>query len=87
MFIEAIRAKIIRIHRDLEIDGEQYITAQMVLDRYLGRGKPERVTIIDLFLEHNEMCHKLSGNSMAPATVKRYENHSKAYSSFYTISV
>lgn len=56
----------------MEMDGER-ITAQKVLDRYLGRNEPERHTILEVFREHNEKCRKLSGIDMSPATVERYD--------------
>lgn len=77
MYLDAIRARITRIHRDMELDGEEYITAQMVLDRYIGKDKPERHTLLEVFREHNEKCRKLRGIDMAPATVERYETSLK----------
>lgn len=73
MHLDAVRAKFMRIHRDMEMDGEEYITAQKVMDRYLGKDQSERHTLVELFREHNEKCRKLSGIDMAPATVQRYE--------------
>ena len=73
MYLDAVRAKFMRIHRDMEMDGEEYITAQKVMDRYLGKDQSERHTLVELFREHNEKCRKLSGIDMAPATVQRYE--------------
>lgn len=72
LYLDTVRAKIIRIHRDMEMDGER-ITAQKVLDRYLGRNEPERHTILEVFREHNEKCRKLSGIDTSPATVERYD--------------
>ena len=73
MYLDAVRARITRIHRDMELDGEEFITPQMVLDRYLGKDKPDRHTIIEIFREHNEKCQALSGIDMSPSTVERYE--------------
>lgn len=73
MYLNAVRARITRIHRDMELDGEEFITPQMVLDRYLGRDKPERHTLVEVFREHNDKCRALSGIDMSPATVERYE--------------
>jgi len=72
LYLDAIRAKITRIHRDMEMDNER-ITAQKVLDRYLGRDVEARHTILEVFREHNEKCRKLSGIDMSPATVERYD--------------
>jgi hypothetical protein len=68
-----VRAKLIRIHRDMEQDDAQNVTVQAIVDRYLGKDKPERHTLMELFREHNEKCRTLSGIDMAPATVLRYE--------------
>ncbi len=73
VYVEAIRAKIVRIHRDLEIDRHEYITAQMVLDKFLGRDRQKRQTIVELFNDHNEMCRKIIGNGMTKATIIRYD--------------
>ena len=73
MYLDAIKARVTRIHRDMELDGEEFITPQMVLDRYLGRDKPERHTLVEVFREHNDKCRALSGIDMSPATVERYE--------------
>jgi site-specific recombinase XerD len=73
-----------QVHRQMELDGEP-ITAKGVIDRYLGRDAKPAVMLLDLFREHNEKCHKLSGNGMAPATVKRYETslrHTEAFIQF-----
>jgi len=77
MYLDSLRAKFIRIHRDMEQDGEEYITAQAIVNRYLGRDKPERHTLLEVFREHNEKCRALSGIDMAPATVERYETSLK----------
>lgn len=63
---------LLRTRRDMELDGAD-VTAQRVLDRYLGKDAPERHTLMELFREHNDKCRKLSGIDMAPATVQRYE--------------
>lgn len=72
LFLDAIRMRMLTIRRDMELDGAE-LTAQTLLDRYLGKDKPERHTLMELFREHNEKCRALSGIDMAPATVLRYE--------------
>lgn len=72
LFLDAIRMRILTIRRNMELD-ETELTAQSLLDRYLGKDKPERHTLMELFREHNERCRALSGIDMAPATVLRYE--------------
>ena len=73
MYLDSVRAKLIRIHRDMEQDDAQNVTVQAIVDRYLGKDKPERHTLMELFREHNEKCRALSGIDMAPATILRYE--------------
>lgn len=73
MYLDSIRAKLIRIHRDMEQDDTLYITADDVVKRFTGKDRPERHTIMEVFREHNERCRKLSGIDMSPATVERYE--------------
>lgn len=82
MYLDAVRARITRIHRDMELDNLEYISAQMVMDRYLGRDKPVRHTILEVFREHNDKCHKLIGIDISAATVERYETcfkHTKEF--------
>jgi site-specific recombinase XerD len=82
--LDTIRMRVMQIHREMEIDREK-ITAQKVVDKYLGRDAKPVIMLLDLFREHNEKCRKLSGNGMAPATVKRYETslrHTEAFIQF-----
>lgn len=72
LYIDTVRARIIRIHRDLEMD-EQPFTAQQVLDLYLGRKTSNRHTLFELFREHNDKCHQLVGSiwPLPPPSVTR----------------
>lgn len=72
LYIDTVRARIIRIHRNLEMD-EQPFTAQQVLDLYFGRKTSNRRTLLKLFREHNEKCRQLVGIDMAEATAGRYD--------------
>ncbi len=76
LYLDAVRGRIMKVQRDLEIEGKD-ITAPMVLDRYLGRGNFVDRSLFDVFREHNDKCTKLEGISMAPATVQRYETSLK----------
>ena len=73
LYLDAISANIFRIQRDIELEGLE-LSAHAVLDRYLGKNRPERHTLIEVFVEHNEKQKKLSGIDIAPATAVRYEN-------------
>lgn len=70
LYMDAIRFRITRIQREMELDSTEYVTAQMVLNRYLGRDVVERHTVLEVFREHNEKCRALSEIDMAPATVQ-----------------
>ena len=74
--LDTIRMRIMQIYREMEFDRE-HITAQKVMDKYLGRGGKPDIMLLDIFREHNERCRKLSGNGMAHGTVERYETSFK----------
>lgn len=79
--IDTIRMRVMQLHRQMELDGE-FITAQKVIDKYLGKDEKPVIMLLDLFREHNEKCRKLSGNGMAPGTVERYETSYKHTAAF-----
>lgn len=79
--IDTSRTRVMQIHRQMELDGKP-ITAQKVIDKYLGRANKSVIMLLDLFREHNEKCRKLSGNGMAPGTVERYETSLKHTENF-----
>lgn len=72
LYLDAISANILRIQRDLELDKKE-ISAQIILNRYLGKEQSDRHTLMEVFRAHNEKCRALSGISLAPGTVIRYE--------------
>ena len=72
LYLDAVSANVLRVQREMELEGAA-VSAQSVLNRYLGKDRPERHTLLEVFREHNEKCRKLSGIDMAPATVERYE--------------
>ena len=72
LYLDAISANILRIQRDLELDKKE-VSAQIILNRYLGKEQSDRHTLMEVFRAHNEKCRALSGISLAPATVVRYE--------------
>ena len=81
LYLDAISANIFRIQRDVELEGLE-LSPHIVLDRYLGKKRPERHTLIEVFIEHNEKQKKLSGIDIAPATVVRYETCRKLITQF-----
>ena len=72
LYLDAISANILRIQRDLELDKKE-ISAQIILNRYLGKEQSDRHTLMEVFRAHNEKCRALSGISLAPGTMIRYE--------------
>ena len=72
LYLDAISANILRIQRDFELDKKE-VSAQIILNRYLGKEQSDRHTLMEVFRAHNEKCRALSGISLAPATVIRYE--------------
>jgi hypothetical protein len=55
--LDTIRMRVMQIHREMEIDREK-ISAQRVIDCYLGRDTKPVIMLLDLFREHNEKCRK-----------------------------
>ena len=72
LYLDAISANILRIQRDLELDKKE-VSAQIILNRYLGKEQSDRHTLMEVFRAHNEKCRALSGISLAQGTVIRYE--------------
>lgn len=71
LYLDAVSANVLRARQHMELEGGD-ISARTVLDRYLGKDRPERHTLLEVFREHNEKCRKLTGIDIAPATVERY---------------
>lgn len=72
LYLDAISANVLRIQREMELEGAP-VSAHSVFNRYLGKDRPERHTLLEVFREHNEKCRKLTGIDIAAATVERYE--------------
>ncbi len=74
--LDAIRAKIIQIHREMELEGKPF-TAEHVLARYQGKDIKPTIMLIEVFQEHNDKCEKLQGRDFAAGTVERYRTSLK----------
>ena len=72
LYLDAISANILQIQRDLELDKKE-VSAQIILNRYLGKEQSDRHTLMEVFRAHNEKCRALIGINFAPDTVLRYE--------------
>ena len=55
-----------------ELDKKE-VSAQIILNRYLGKEQSDRHTLMEVFRAHNEKCRALIGINFAPDTVLRYE--------------
>lgn len=71
--LDVIKVRLMQMKRELEIDGEE-ITAQKIIQKYLGKDEKPKMTLLTVFHEHNERCIKLAEKGdMAPGTVERYK--------------
>ena len=72
LYLNAISANILQIQRDFELDKKE-VSAQIILNRYLGKDQTDRHTLMEVFHAHNQKCRALIGINFAPDTVLRYE--------------
>ena len=72
LYLDAISANILQIQRDFELDKKE-VSAQIILNRYLGKDQSNRHTLMEVFHAHNKKCRALIGINFAPDTVLRYE--------------
>lgn len=72
LYLDAISANILQIQRDFELDKKE-VSAQIILNRYLGKDQSDRHTLMEVFHAHNKKCRALIGINFAPDTVLRYE--------------
>ena len=70
-YLETIKAKFYRIHRELEIDGK-IVTANAVRDRYYGKDESSK-TLVDVYHEHNKKCRALIGIDFMESTVDKFD--------------
>ncbi len=68
LYLDAISANILQIQRDLELDKKE-VSAQIILNRYLGKEQSDRHTLMEVFHAHNKKCRALIGINFAPDTV------------------
>lgn len=70
-YIDTMRAKVLQIHRELEIDGIR-VTADAIRDKLYGRDESQK-TLVDAYLEHNKRCRALIGKDFCASTVEKFE--------------
>ena len=70
-YINTVRAKVLQIHRELEID-KKPITADIIKDCFYGRDKVQR-SLLEVYAEHNEKCRALIGKEYTESTVTKFD--------------
>ena len=70
-YINTVRAKILQIHRELEIDNKT-ITADIIKDCFYGRDKVQR-SLLEVYAKHNEKCRALIGKEYTESTVTKFD--------------
>lgn len=70
-YIDTMRAKVLQIHRALEIDGIR-IAADAIRDKLYGRDESQK-TLIEVYAEHNKRCRALIGKDFSASTVEKFE--------------
>lgn len=70
-YLETVRTKILRIHRELEQD-DKPITAHILMKHFRGENEPVRM-LLEVFKEHNKKCRELLGREYVLGTILRYE--------------
>lgn len=70
-YINTVRAKVLQIHRELEIDNKP-ITADIIKDCFYGRDKAQR-SLLEVYAEHNEKCRALIGKEYTESTVTKFD--------------
>ncbi len=70
-YIDTVRARILQIHRELEMDGKA-ITADIIKQHFYGENNKPKM-LLEVFNEHNKKCRDLLGKDYVLGTVLRYE--------------
>lgn len=70
-YLETVRTKILRIHRELEQD-DKPITAEIIKQLFCDGQEPPKMLLV-VFEEHNNKCRELLGKDYVLGTVLRYE--------------
>ena len=83
-YLEIVRAKILRIHRELEQDNKP-ITAATIINMYNGKSESAKM-LLSVFDEHNKKCRELIGKDYVLATVLRYERTVKYLSEYIRLN-
>ena len=79
-YLETVRTKILRIHRQLEQDNKP-ITAEILKCHYYGESETPKM-LLEVFKEHNQKCSELIGKDYVRARVMYYERTARYLSEF-----
>ena len=79
-YLETVRTKILRIHRQLEQDNKP-ITAEILKCHYYGESETPKM-LLEVFKEHNQKCSELIGKDYVRGTVMYYERTARYLSEF-----
>lgn len=70
-YLETVRTKVLRIHRELEQDGKP-ITAEILKRHFYGENDSPKM-LLEVFREHNKKYRELLDKDVVLGTVLRYE--------------
>ncbi|MDR0796454.1 MAG: site-specific integrase [Tannerella sp.] len=71
-YIESVKSRLYRIHRELEIDGKP-ITAQTIKDIFMGNNTEDKgKTLVEIHSEHNDRCRRLAGTEYSTSTIYKF---------------
>lgn len=70
-YISTVQAKVLQIHRELEIDNKQ-VTADVIKDCFYGHDKVQR-SLLEVYAEHNEKCRALISKEYTASTVAKFD--------------
>ena len=70
-YLETVRTKVLRIHRELEQDGKP-ITAEILKRHFYGENESPKM-LLEVFREHNKKYRELLDKDVVLGTVLRYE--------------
>ena len=82
-YLETVKAKFYKIHRELEIDGKA-VTANVIRDRYYGKDESKK-GLVEIYREHNAKCRALIGIDFTQSTVEKFDtslSHLQEYIKF-----
>lgn len=79
-YLETVRTKVLRIHRELEQDGKP-ITAEILKRHFYGEGESPKM-LLEVFREHNKKYRELLDKDVVLGTVLRYERTARYLEEF-----